>query len=166
MAPRGIADPDKDGVPKEVWKAFQAHRDNSRRRGIAFEFDVFAWWAWWQIDDRWSNRGVGKGKFVMARKGDVGPYSPDNVVCITHGENIEQICPERRRRSMREAWSSGRHKPNRLFEKGERHPCSKPVLTPQGRFGNATEAAAAYGIVPRTAQIWAAKHRNGFSYEE
>jgi len=28
-------------------------------------------------------RGRGKSEYVMARKGDIGPYSPENVECLT-----------------------------------------------------------------------------------
>jgi hypothetical protein len=73
--------------PLAALKAFTAHRSNAKQRGIGFEFTIEDWWHWWQTDDRWVRRGRGKDSFVMARFGDVGPYSITNVYCSTVSEN-------------------------------------------------------------------------------
>ena len=91
-------------------------------------------------------------------------YQAMEDMLSTARENLDQVSSERRSLGQRRSWERGR-KPNALCVNGERHPRSKPVLTPKGRFGNATEAAEIYEVTPRTAQIWAFKNVNGFSYE-
>ena len=71
--------------------AFCQQRKTSRQRGIDFQFTWEEWLVWWeeQLGPDWlSKRGCKIGKFVMARKGDVGPYHPSNVVCITTSKNV------------------------------------------------------------------------------
>lgn len=73
-----------------VKKAFNAQRAQARQRGIEFQFDYWAWTNWWeeQLGPDWfKKRGNIKGKFVMARYGDEGPYKPANVKCITFETN-------------------------------------------------------------------------------
>ena len=42
----------------------------------------------------WSEkRGRGKSEYVMARKGDIGPYSPENVECLTNTQNHQARHP-------------------------------------------------------------------------
>jgi hypothetical protein len=41
----------------------------------------------WQDSGKWEQRGRKQGQYCMARKGDVGPYSPDNVDIITIRQN-------------------------------------------------------------------------------
>ncbi len=133
-------------MPPEAFRTFQEHRSNCRRRGIAFAFTPKAWWAWWQIDDRWSYRGVGMGKFMMARRGHVGPYTPENVRCVSHGRNMTDMTPEAQSRS-------------------EVHPRSRPVGTPVCPYGSATLAAAC-GVPPRTAARWARQQDHGWRCEQ
>src|SRR5215813_2813031 len=38
-------------------------------------------------------RGRGKSEYVMARKGDIGPYSPENVECLTNTQNHQARHP-------------------------------------------------------------------------
>ena len=52
-------------------------------RGIPFQFTFRQWSEWWLTDDRWSRRGRKAGQLKMGRKGNSGPYSPDNVECAT-----------------------------------------------------------------------------------
>lgn len=166
--PRGRPHPDRHKIPSEGWRAFQSQRDGARRRGIPFLFDAVTWWEWWQTDDRWSRRGISSSSLCMARIGDKGPYSPENVVCQTHAQNVYDVPVEVWSEAQKRTWlKDGRkaHKPTPLFYRGEAHPQSKPVLTPKGRFGNAREAAEAYQIHSRTAQIRAAKRMMGWSYE-
>jgi hypothetical protein len=106
--PRGKRDPEYIGKSAEAVRAFQVQRTNANRRGIQFLFTFEEWWAWWQIDNRWANRGMGSGKFVMARKGDTGPYSPDNVYCATHAQNVRDVPSERWSEINREAWHTSK----------------------------------------------------------
>ncbi len=62
----------------------------SKTRGIEFMFSFDEWVEWWENNlgpDWLSKRGLRKGQYVMARKGDQGPYHPDNVECITASKN-------------------------------------------------------------------------------
>lgn len=62
-------------------------RANARRRGIPWEFTFNTWWGVWKNSGKWEHRGMGKGKYCMARRGDLGPYSPENVRIITFSQN-------------------------------------------------------------------------------
>ena len=57
-------------------------------RNIDWHFTYESWLEWWGDDI--VNRGNKSGQLVMARKGDIGPYHPDNVVKITCNENHSQ----------------------------------------------------------------------------
>jgi len=59
-------------------RCFHAQRQNAANRGIGWELTLWQWWSIWQQSGKWSLRGRGQG-YVMCRKGDVGPYSVDNV---------------------------------------------------------------------------------------
>jgi hypothetical protein len=85
------------GYPPEVLKAFMAHFHVAKIRGIPFQFTISDWWSWWQTDNRWAGRGVGSQGLVMARFNDQGPYSPENVYCVTNAQNARDIGYERRR---------------------------------------------------------------------
>ena len=48
------------------------------------------WIAWWEekLGANWLEKpGRGKSKYVVARKGDTGPYSPENTQCFTNAQN-------------------------------------------------------------------------------
>lgn len=90
-------------IPMAGVKAFDDHRRNAKKRGIEFLFTLPEWWAWWQIDGRWEQRGMGRDALVMARRGDAGPYSPENVYCATHSENGRDVGPSGGRIAAREA---------------------------------------------------------------
>jgi hypothetical protein len=81
------------GRPKAIRPAdysyqvkFGTQKQNARKRGIEFNFSYEEWINWWGTDI--DNRGKGKGKLVMARIGDQGPYHPNNVVKLTQEENL------------------------------------------------------------------------------
>src|SRR5258708_20675452 len=76
---------------------FKAHKDNARSRGIPFELTFEQWMSIWRNSGRLSQRGRGRGEFVMARFGDIGPYAVDNVQIVTTGQNVrETYCPPSR----------------------------------------------------------------------
>ena len=131
--------------------AFHAQRGNAKRRGIAWEFTFDEWWAWWQTDGRWERRGSRTGKLVMARFGDVGPYSPDNVRPLTPAENTRDRRPEVVAAGVVK-WQSSAGAVSMLGRRGDRHPRSHAVITPAGRFGSTELAAEFYGLTK--AMIW------------
>jgi Zn-finger nucleic acid-binding protein len=69
---------------------FQQKR-NARGRGIEFSISFDDWWRIWQDSGHWDDRGRLSKQYVMARKGDVGPYSKDNVKIVTHADNVREF---------------------------------------------------------------------------
>jgi len=66
---------------------FTDQRNSARKRGIGWEMTFADWWRVWQESGRWDERGPGTG-YCMARYGDDGPYSVDNVYICTIGQNF------------------------------------------------------------------------------
>lgn len=154
------------GAPDDAWNAFRNQRNSARTRGIPFLFDFETWWAWWQEEDRWLKRGRRADHLVMARRGDVGPYSPDNVICITLSENSSQKSDEGREALRATAAASNIEKPRaHLNTRGDGHPRSQAVITPAGRFGSAALAAEHHGIARQTAAYKARIFADGWCYE-
>lgn len=60
-------------------RAYGQHMANARARGIDFRLSLGEWWAIWQTSGKWDLRGVGKGRYCMARVGDLGAYEVGNV---------------------------------------------------------------------------------------
>lgn len=76
------------GIPKDAIQKFCQQRSKAKKRNIEWKFTLPQWWDFWK--DHWHNRGIYHDSFVMARFGDEGPYSPDNVRIITASENIRE----------------------------------------------------------------------------
>jgi hypothetical protein len=74
-------------------QAYVRQRDTAKSRGIEWRFTFVTWWAMWDASGKWALRGrtKGLGGWEMSRPGDVGPYSPDNVVICTHKENMAEV---------------------------------------------------------------------------
>jgi hypothetical protein len=64
---------------------YYTQKCGAKCRGIEWHFTFDSWIEWWGED--FANRGNKSGQLVMARRGDVGPYHPDNVYKITCNEN-------------------------------------------------------------------------------
>lgn len=67
---------------------FEQQRSRACVRGIAWELTFEEWLSIWERSGRLSQRGKHRGQYVMARNGDVGPYSVGNVFICTHSQNI------------------------------------------------------------------------------
>jgi hypothetical protein len=167
--PRGVWEYRTTKKSRPGWLAFESHRLTAKRRGIPFLFDYDAWWAWWQVDGRWAQRGRGANKLCMARKGDAGPYSPENVYCATNTQNgRDAVFPGSSAASaeaLRKLVGTEILRRPHLAVRGDGHPRSRAVLTPLGRFGSGALAAEAHGIDRSTATARARKGTNGWSYE-
>ena len=77
-------------MEKSISKAFRTQKNDAKRRNISFKFSLEEWVKWWEtnLGINWKElRGHKKGKYVMARIGDNGSYSLDNVECILHEQN-------------------------------------------------------------------------------
>jgi len=68
--------------------AYLRQQRNADARLIEWDLSLTAWWRIWQESGKWELRGRGKGKYVMARLGDSGPYSESNVYIVEFAENI------------------------------------------------------------------------------
>lgn len=73
---------------------YNNHRYNAKQRNIDWQFTFESWMAWWQATGHYHERGRRIGQYVMARFGDVGPYSPANVFCCTSSHNHKTCSPE------------------------------------------------------------------------
>lgn len=65
-------------IGEKVRKIFRQQRSNASRRNIEWQLTFPQWWTIWQQSGHWGQRGRGQG-YCMCRRGDAGPYSPDNV---------------------------------------------------------------------------------------
>ncbi len=80
-----------DGETRKAKDAFFNQRCMAvRTRGIDWEMTFEQWWKIWKRSGHWGERGRGKGKYVMARFGDKGPYSIDNVKIIKMEQNLNE----------------------------------------------------------------------------
>jgi len=70
---------------RSMREVFTAHKARAKQRGIPFLFDFVGWSEWWSEDGRWERRE--REHLCMGRKGDVGPYSSENVYCTTESQN-------------------------------------------------------------------------------
>lgn len=68
---------------------YYTQKQSAKVRGIAWNFTFPEWCSVWNMSGKWDARGNGKG-FCMARKGDAGPYSSENVEIKTNSENIKE----------------------------------------------------------------------------
>jgi hypothetical protein len=69
---------------------FGQHKRSAGRRGVPFLLTFEQWWSIWQQSGRWHERGCVRGKYVMARLGDRGPYAVGNVKIIPCEENSSE----------------------------------------------------------------------------
>lgn len=71
---------------RPAWRYMQQRR-TAKRRGIEWHLTFIDWWRIWDESGKWEQRGRGQG-YCMARYGDSGPYSIENVYICTIGENF------------------------------------------------------------------------------
>lgn len=75
---------------KILKKRFRQQRADAKFRGIRFDLTFSDWLQIWSESGHLHERGSGKGRYVMARLGDRGPYRVDNVKIITHEQNSSE----------------------------------------------------------------------------
>lgn len=83
----------KDSYYKSPIGAFTTQRNSANNRGIEWKFTFWEWWCIWRDSGKWEQRGIGQGKYCMARKGDVGAYEAGNVfisLCVENNSNRPQ----------------------------------------------------------------------------
>lgn len=67
---------------------FARHRENAKRRGVAFLLTYEQWLEIWLESGRWHERGNREFEYVMHRKADRGAYAVGNVYIDTNGRNL------------------------------------------------------------------------------
>jgi len=76
---------------KRYWKTpkgcYVKHKNNAKQRGIEWHFTFDSWLKVWKESGHFEERGHAKGKFVMARIGDCGPYAEWNVRIVRSEAN-------------------------------------------------------------------------------
>jgi DNA-binding transcriptional regulator YiaG len=70
--------------------AFSNQKSQAYIRGVEWNLTFEQWYKIWVDSGHLDERGQGRDKYCMGRKGDVGPYSIDNVEIITNRENLSQ----------------------------------------------------------------------------
>lgn len=124
--------------------AFNKQKNAAKFRGVEWKFSFDEWLKVWQDSGNLENRGKGIGKFVMARFGDVGPYSPSNVEIILCEKNTSD-CRVNHPRTLSDLRSkqigTGR---GWTFVHGKYQVCvSRKYI---GRFSTVEEAEAVYAM--------------------
>jgi hypothetical protein len=161
------------GVPRHVYQAWRAQWHSAKRRGIAFDFTLLQWAGWWKVElaaiGPHAKRGLRRGEYMMCRIGDAGAYAPGNVYCGTAKSNAADLKardPEALSRRMRE-WHAS-HVSHLKGKTGAKHPRSRPVLTPLGRFESLQQAGEAHGIARGLVHFRVARSRRhpGWRYAD
>lgn len=62
--------------------AYSSQRQSAKTRSIEWQFTFKEWVDVWEASGKLSLRGVGRGRYVMARHGDEGPYHKSNVSIV------------------------------------------------------------------------------------
>ena len=74
---------------RTAYRRFIEQRGRARDRGIRWSLTFPQWWALWDSSGLWAARGRARGdSAVMARLGDTGPYSVENVYITTLAKNF------------------------------------------------------------------------------
>tara|TARA_R110001632_G_scaffold25086_1_gene69213 strand:+ start:87 stop:446 length:360 start_codon:yes stop_codon:yes gene_type:complete len=68
--------------------AYQKQKWLSKKRDISFDLTYEQWLEIWESSGFAHLRGRGRGKYCMARHGDIGPYNVDNVSIISFEQNL------------------------------------------------------------------------------
>jgi len=142
--------------------AFRQQRTSAHNRGISWELTFPEWVEVWQASGHINERGRGKGKYVMGRINDSGPYAKGNVKILLFESNASESYetkPSHLRR-VGAVHSNPRINgiPKRFHEAYSLYQQGKPV----------SEIGHVMGISPRTAAEYVnnAKRVNGHFYEK
>lgn len=66
---------------------FKQQARQAKQRGIEWLLTFDEWMSAWRDSGKWDERGKRIGQYVMARRGDVGPYALDNIYFCLASEN-------------------------------------------------------------------------------
>ena len=71
-------------------KSASKSRFDKNGDSILWKLTFEEWITIWFNSGQYENRGTRRGNYVMSRKGDIGPYSIDNVDIKLHEENARE----------------------------------------------------------------------------
>lgn len=69
---------------------FAHQRGAAKQRGIEWLLTFEEWMGIWDASGKFHLRGKQAHQYVMARRGDVGPYSADNVFICSASQNCRE----------------------------------------------------------------------------
>jgi hypothetical protein len=72
------------------YQAYKSQKGSSKKRKIEWQFTYETWIKKWEESGLLHLRGRGKGKMVMSRYGDIGPYNPENTSIQLHRDNLKE----------------------------------------------------------------------------
>jgi hypothetical protein len=81
-------DPSLSSEGETLAARYLTQRNSAGQRGIQWAITFPEWVGVWERSGKLAERG--RGSYVMARNGDVGPYAVWNVRIITHSENSKE----------------------------------------------------------------------------
>lgn len=81
--------------------AYNSQKNNARIRKIEWRMTFPEWCDIWKASGFLDHRGRGADKYAMARRGDIGPYSRENVYIATNAQNISDGYAFRRQRDYK-----------------------------------------------------------------
>lgn len=82
-----------------AWR-FHNQRQAASHRKIEWSLSFVEWMEIWLSSGKLAERGQGRGRYCMARKGDTGPYSADNVYITTCDNNVRDYQAELKTRGV------------------------------------------------------------------
>lgn len=129
-------------VCPDLQSAYGAQQRAAKRRGIGWQLTYEQWLTIWTDSGHLHERGCKAGQYVMARVGDVGPYSQQNVFIQLHSQNVKDGfangSTRARRLGLGRGWTITKSKTNpyQVMCGGKR----------VGNFPTQAEAEAAYVV--------------------
>lgn len=75
------------GGEDKIRKAWRAHKNVAKQRGIPFLLTYEEWRKIWMESGKWKQRGNRRGQYVMMRPGDKGAYELGNVIIARVEDN-------------------------------------------------------------------------------
>lgn len=146
-------------------RQYKAHKASAKQRGIEFDMSFVRWLTIWHESGYLLLRGRGAGRYVMARYGDQGGYTADNVDIVPSEVNLQQEQAVRRRiRAKRENVAQGRDSYAHL--RRGKHPKGRRVVDPYGIvFPSAMAAAEAHGVTRQGVARNCRVEAGGWRYE-
>ena len=121
------------------WREYNMQKNMATSRGIDWKLTFERWKEWWGDDI--DKRGRHPGDLVMGRIDTTKPYAIDNLIKLTHAENVQRAT------------------------RGVPTAKTRPCRTPLGDFVSVAEASRAHGHAnPTTINRRLLRGDEGFKY--